>query len=266
MRWLSVLLLLASAACVSVYEPFAPVVPLLDERGDVSISARMRARGPLLGAGAAITAAPTESTRVFAGGSFSHDAGARRTDEFGARHKERTQDGRIEAGGGWGFARGHFIAEALGGLAYGRTRSLHCNMYDWQDYADECPVWIGQRSRYVSAYGQLEMAGNFRYWTGGGGMRVAMAHYDFDRLFGQSTSKTAWLPTLEPFIVQRVGLPWGKLELGVQLPFVLQSATVSRTQTVDGRPDTQRDRLFLQPSPRVTLGLVFNIDELWRKR
>ena len=68
-RWCVALLL---QACASAYSPPGPVVPLLDERGDLSLGANVRPALPTRGATAYLAAAPSEKSRVYTAGSFLH--------------------------------------------------------------------------------------------------------------------------------------------------------------------------------------------------
>ena len=50
----------------------------------------------------------------------------------------------------------------------------------------------------------------------------------------------------------------------VRRPIREQRLEIGRRSQCDD--STQRERLFYEPGLRISLGLVFNIDELWRKR
>jgi hypothetical protein len=261
------------AACASSYSPPAPVVPLLDEQGDLSVGANVRPFLPTRGANAYIAAAPTAATRVFVSGSLARYDGRRTDDESERSMLEQNHTTQIEAGAGWGTVRKHFVVELLAGAGYGRSRTNACrrNHSFSGNYGVGCSLWVDSSSEFVRPFMQANFGGRGRLGAGGGGLRVSAVRYAFDMLFDQPSERTATAVTIEPFVAGSVGLPWGKLELSLLLPFVASSPDVTYKRTYgDGystpEEHTFRARLIETASPRFTLGIRADLDELWRDR
>jgi hypothetical protein len=75
--------------------------------------------------------------------------------------------------------------------------------------------------------------------------------------------------TFEPFFSGSIGRPWGKLELQFLVPIVAASPDATYTQPAGGaiEPDeTWTPRLVRTASPRFSIGLRADLDELWRHR
>jgi hypothetical protein len=272
LRFSIALSLVVASGCISSYGPAAPVAPLLDEAGDVRVGASMRAVGPKTGASAFVAAAPSESTRVYVAGSFVHEHGDKYTDNLGRKLTERNDSKQVEAGAGYGFSMRHLQVEALTGAALGKTYSKQCDWpHPWfTEYPNECPLWVDARSWFVRPFLQGQAAASLGPWQGGGGVRVAVTRYQLSELFDAPSKRVVLLPVAEPFIVQRVGLDWVKFELTVHMPVFLHSTGMRDSTLVDGHPDpirhTGRSKFALWPGPRVMLGVVFNLDEAWRRR
>lgn len=261
------LLSLLLPGCVSTYAPATPVVPFLDEAGDVAVGGSLRAAQPTAGASAFVAAAPTESTRVFVSGTFARQDGDRYTDFLNRSMRERNRTDQIEVGGGYGFAKRWRQLEALAGGAYGRAESNQCDPLLFHDIPDQCSLWVDSRSWFARPFLQLQLAARLGPWQGGGGTRVAATRYQLQELFGLPDHRVLWVATVEPFVVQRVGFEWGKLELGIHVPLVVYSPSVrNEIRTGENAGVSDEDNFAITPEPRVTLGVVLNIDELWRRR
>lgn len=259
--------------CLSTYAPPGPVVPLLNERGDVSVGANVRPVYPARGANAYVAAAPTESTRLYVAGSIMRHDG-RRTEDMSERSmRERNHTTQVEAAFGWGAVHRRMIFEAFGGLGYGTSRANACerNTDINGDYGMGCMLWINSKSWFIRPFVQAEFGALRRLGGGGGGVRVSAVRYDFERLMGEPSDRAATAVIFETFGTARFGVPWGKLELTALLPFTVSSPQVSYTWTYDAgyaepRTQTFTRRLIDTASPRLTLGLRADLDELWRKR
>jgi hypothetical protein len=239
------------------------VAPLLDEAGDVAVGGSFYPVRPAQGGNVFVAAAPTQASRMFVAGSFSRMHGSELTDYSGRSMHERNRTNQVQAGGGYGFTRRHFLLEALGALGFGRTSSAQCEPEVFPEYPEDCKFWVDSRSWFTSYSAQVHAVGRAGPWQGGGGVRVTFARYQFEELFGRPSQRAAVLPLLEPYIVQRVGLPLAQVELGIHFPIVLHTPQVKNHS--DGG-DSGPGPLFISPGMRLTLGIVFNVDEVWRKR
>jgi hypothetical protein len=258
--------------CASAYSPPGPVVPLLDERGDLSVGANVRPFLPTRGANAYVAAAPSQATRVFISGSLSRYDGEQTEDESERSMHKKNHTTQIEAGGGWGAVHKHFIVELLAGAGYGKSQANACKLNTgFSTYGVGCRLWVDSESSFVRPFVQANFGGRGSLGAGGGGLRISAVRYSYEMLLGEPSQRNATIVTLEPFLSGSIGLPWGKLELSLLLPLVISSPRVSYTRAYDqgyGGPkeETFSARLVDSASVRFSLGLRADLDELWRKR
>ena len=264
---LRALLLCALApACISTYAPAAPVAPLLDEAGDVALGGGFYPVRPTQGGNVFVAAAPSDAARVFVAGSFSRmQADDLQSDYLGRSMHARNRTNQVQVGGGYGFKRRHFLLEALGAVGFGRTSSAQCEPKFFEDQPEDCRFWADSRSWFTTYSGQVHAVGRAGPWQGGGGVRMTFARYQFEELFDRPSRRVSVLPVLEPYIVQRVGLPLAQLELGLHFPLVLHTPEAENHSPTEASY-TWSGPLFLSPGMRLTCGVVFNVDEVWRKR
>lgn len=258
-------LILTVSGCMSAYSPPAPVTPLLRGRGDVVAGAMMRPFFPRRGASAHVAAAPTEHTRVYAAGALTRARGIDTNSHEARAPKAKNDTNQVELGAGWGTASSALRAEVLAGLGYGKTASIQCDYDPFGDY--HCDDWLDASARLfrLSAQAQIEGLSPSR-WSGGGGLKISMVRFEFDRLLERSTSSHVSVVTFEPFLLQRVDIGIGHLIMMVHVPIVPYSPKV-HVQNGGGAvtgPDPVRVRLIETPAPRIFLGFQGNLDLLWR--
>ncbi|MDB4985132.1 MAG: hypothetical protein JWN04_310 [Myxococcaceae bacterium] len=261
---LFVLVLVTASGCMSGYAAPAPITPLLGGRGDVVAGATFRPAFPRREASAYLAAAPTESTRVYVAGTHTLARGESGVDIPNRELKERNHTDEVEGGGGWGIARGRLRAEILGGLGYGRVQSTQGARTLDRD-PDFVSTWVQARGHFARASVQAQAAAHVAHWTGGGGVRIALVRFQYAEVLGYEGPVTALVPTFEPFMVQRLELPFGSIQLTIHAPIVPYSPSISLSDAInaDRRVST---RLIETPIPRIFLSFQANLDELWRKR
>ncbi|MDB4989521.1 MAG: hypothetical protein JWN04_4699, partial [Myxococcaceae bacterium] len=262
--WSIALLCLTLPGCMSGYAAPAPVAPLLTGKGDVVVGANVRPAYPRREASVSVAAAPTESTRVYVAGSRTNARWDDVGDNLGRGLKEGNRTTEAEAGGGWGMALTHLRVEVLGAVGYGKAQTTQCGKRDWLENYDSCPVLVQAQGHFVRTSVQAQAPAHFARWTGGGGARIALVQFHYDQVLGQAGPLTASIPTLEPFIVQRLELPYGSLQLMIHIPIVPYSPSVSLSGA-EPSPSHASTRLIETPWPRFFVGFQANIDELWRK-
>lgn len=266
------LLAVLGSGCASSYAPPGPVVPLLAERGDLSIGANVRPALPTRGANAYVAAAPTDATRVFVEGTLTHYDGRRATDESERTMRERNHTLQIEGGAGWGTTGGRRVMEVLAGVGFGRSSAHACRRkYDLNgNYGVDCKLWVDSRSWFVRPFVQGDIGWRFRLGHIATGARISTVRYHFERLFGAPSKRTSSAVTLEPFASTSLGRSWGKVEIQLLVPLVLSSPDVRYTRVYDygGRAEerTFRARLIETASPRFTIGIRADLGSLWRGR
>jgi hypothetical protein len=267
LRWFLLVPLLGSLGCVSVYSPPGPVVPMFRKAGDLSVGANVRPFMPTRGANVYVAAAPSEHTRLTLSGSMSHYDGRTATDYSERTMAEKNHTLQLDVGGGWGTTRGNAIFEVLAGVGYGTVNAHACRReYNLSgNYGIDCSLWIDTRAWFVRPYVQGQVG---RRWETGhlaGGMRMSALHYDLEELVGQPSTRTATVPTLEPFLSASKGLPWGKLEAQFLVPLVLYSPEVTVVRQTDsgGSHSDYTGALIISASPRFTVGLRADLTDLW---
>ena len=159
----------------------------------------------------------------------------------------------------------HLRAEVLGAFAYGQVRSNQCKRDPLSDDGDFCFTWLQARGSFMRPSLQAQAAAHFGRWTGGGGARIALVRFQYDEVVGHVGHVNASIPTFEPFIVQRVELPFGSLQLTIHVPIVAYSPSVKLDQ-MSAEYNVTSTKLIETPSPRIFLGFQANLDELWRTR
>jgi hypothetical protein len=258
--------------CVSAYSPPGPVVPLLDERGDLSVGANLRPALPTRGASAYVAAAPSERSRVFVAGSLSRYSGERTDDYTERRMQQKNHTLQLEAGAGAGMRRDHLVLEGLAGIGFGKSEANQCRrQISFNTYGTDCQVWVDSRSWFMRPFVQFEAGGRYRPGAFGGGLRISVVRYAYDWLLGEPSQRNAAIVTVEPFFSASMGMPWGKVEIQFLVPLVASSPDVAYTRAFNGGGSQSMERTWQTPlvesaTPRFTLGLRADLDELWRKR
>jgi hypothetical protein len=246
----------AVPGCSSVYAPLSPVAPLQREAGEVSLGGNVCTVHPRRGATAYLAVAPTEIARVYVAGGFS-----RAREEKGLRN----DTDQVEVGAGGAAKLGVAMFETLAGVGIGRTDAQTCTAYGW--FGDDCIGDSPSKSTFVRGF--LQETVGFRrgkILVQGLGLRFAVMRYAFSELNQLPSHHETWAVTLEPFAVTRVGFDWGKLEVGFHLPFVVPP-NILTTRDRLGLPEDRRadSDLFSAPAPRLTIGVITNLDRLWRE-
>jgi hypothetical protein len=251
------------SGCVNAYSPMTPPAPLLERAGEVSAIGRMRLGDPRRGAAGTIAVAPTRSSRVVASFDLARDRGRKEryhdaNEENGRPSVDAT---RAELGAGWGMARRHLVVEALAGGGYGVKDVAYCQ-HDWQEGG--CGPWVKGHARVVHGFVQGHAAAAFNLWRGGGGLRLQVSHDAYEELGGRTSAQSVTVPSIEPFIVQRLVLPYVSFEAQLQFAILLRYPKLMI-------PVAPSDTLvsvypYRLPLPRIWLGAVIALDELWRDR
>lgn len=254
------------AGCMSQYSPAAPVAPLLTHRGQVVAAARFRPVYPTRGVSAHVAAAPSEHSRLYLSGTWSRARGVRSDDYSSRILREHNNTRQLELGAGWGEAGAAFRKELLAGVGYGHVDAAGCYRDEFQGYSYCEGWWVDGTARFGRVFVQPQMAWHVGLWTGGGGLRLGYAHYVFERQFGRPSDYDTGLFTIEPFMVHRIDVPFGAIEVMLHIPFLIAPPYVEVPQ---GNPlaadqgTTHRERLFQIPMPRLYVGLQGNLDALW---
>jgi hypothetical protein len=259
-------LTLCLTGCMSQYSPAAPIAPLLSRQGQVVAGARFRPAFPRRGVSAHVAAAPTEHARLYLSGTWSRARGVEGADYAGRTLKEHNDTRQVELAAGWGTVTSAVRLEVLGGGGYGRVDAAGCRRNEFQGY-DYCTWWVDGVARFGRVFVQAQAAREIAWWTGGGGVRVLYAHYEFERQFGRTSDFSPGVAAVEPFIVHRVAVPFGAIELMLHIPILLVAPRVDVPQSDPRAADqdtVHRQRLLQIPMPRLYLGFVGELDALWR--
>lgn len=148
--------------------------------------------------------------------------------------KERNYTRQVELAGGWGTAHNKLRAELLGGAAYGRARFAQCTRSPVFESDTDCDTWVHGKARFARAFVQAQVGAKLAWMTSGGGLRVSLVHLKYSELFGQQDGRTARIPVVEPFLVQRFDLPpYGSIEVMLHVPLV----PYSRDALAPANPD-----------------------------
>lgn len=240
MRALLFTTLLASAGCISAYEPPAISAPLLSKRNDVAVSVaagRIKpSPNPLgyLGASAEVSWAPTDASRVLVNGSYArgydrHDNGFRFSDQ-------RIEAWDVSAAAGWGRTIGQAgRLEALGGFGV--------SQFDAR-YPRKVENGFDQVSgRLLRPFTQVHVGIVRASMEGAVGLRTTVGRADFDLVDGEPTRAAGLFVIAEPVLVARFGSRAWKVEIGLSTPAIL--ATPKRGEFA----------LIEAPGVRLSLGL-----------
>jgi hypothetical protein len=255
-----VVALCCSTGCMSTYAPVSPITPLQRRAGEVSLGANVTTVHPKRGATAWLAVAPTRVARVYVAGAISRAReGEAEADSYGREMKTQNHTDQLEIGAGGAAQRANVMFETLGGAGFGQTQAVTCTPYF---SAGPCHPFDSSSS-FIRGFVQETFAfQKAPIFAGGFGLRLSVLRHAFDQAFGEPNDRQNWASTLEFYSVSRVGFDWGKLEVGLHLPFVIYSGHTRELAPAGREYDS---RVITTPALRITLGVVTNVDRLWRK-